>query len=162
MPKFCSECGASLPSETAKFCAECGASVGAPEAATRLATADSSGVLEDEREVWTGTPDPALSPIAAKTTTYLLTTERLRVNSGVVGRKGEQLELYRVVDVQVRRGPVHRTRGRGDVIVKSKDATTPNFKLESVREPDRVAEKIRQLVREARARHGIDARELLF
>jgi hypothetical protein len=116
---------------------------------------------EHEREVWRGAPDPLLSPVAAKTTAYVLTTERLRVSSGVVGRRADQMELFRVKDVRVEKNLRNRTRSRGDVIVISVDRSTPVLKLESIEDPERVAEMVRNLVRDSRQRHGVVARELM-
>jgi hypothetical protein len=45
-----------------------------------------------------------------------------------------------------------RTRGRGDVEVTSTDPSTPKVTLTWIKEPESVAEQIRQLAREARRR----------
>jgi hypothetical protein len=79
MAKFCSECGTAT--EAAKFCPECGNPTGdegnAPVSATAPGTA-----TDEEREVWRGAPDSLLSPVASRTTSYVLTTERLRAYPG--------------------------------------------------------------------------------
>lgn len=114
---------------------------------------------DQENEVWRGTPDPVLSPVAARTTTYVLTNRRLNVTSGLLGKKGESLELFRVKDVSVKKSLPQRTRGRGDLIVRSTDPSTPELKLESVPDPDGVAETVRRLVEDARRKHNIILRE---
>jgi hypothetical protein len=156
--KFCPECGTATAG--AKFCPECGHPTGATaEVAPAPVAATTTTFSEDD--VWEGTPDPILSPMAAKTNKYRLTTERLLVESGLIGKKSDSLDLFRIKDVQVKKSMTQRTRGRGDVRVNSTDATTPHLTLESVPEPDKVAEQIRVLVREARQRHGVGTREMM-
>jgi hypothetical protein len=113
----------------------------------------------EEEEVWRSTPDPVLSPVAARTTTYVLTNQRLSVTSGLLGRRSESLELFRVKDVSVKQGLAQRARARGDVIVRSTDLSTPDLKLDSVPEPQKVADSLRRLVEAARRRHNVIMRE---
>jgi hypothetical protein len=152
MASFCSECGAAV--EGAKFCPECGSPTGgeskpAPSATTSVAPES------EEREVWRGAPDQITSPVASRTTSYVLTTERLRVDSGVLGRKSDSLDLFRVKDVQVKKSLAQRARGKGDVTITSTDPSTPHFVLASVQDPDTVAETLRKLVSDARRGHGV-------
>lgn len=156
--KFCPECGTAT--NGAKFCPECGTATTIGAAASAPPEAPPAPVVDDdERELWQGTPDPVLSPVAARTTSYMLTTERLKIASGLLGRKGEQIELYRVRDVKVNRSLAQRARKRGDLIVTSADATAPVFTFESIADPDSVAELVRKQVGEARRRRGVIARE---
>jgi hypothetical protein len=152
--KFCPNCGTAL--QGAKFCPECGAS-GVLGASTTQPTADVDNA--EEQEVWRGAPDPLLSPVAGRTTTYVLTSERIRVDSGLVGRRAEQIELFRVKDVVVAKGLMQRSRGRGDLKIVSTDPSTPALYFQSIEEPDTVAELIRKAARDARRRHGVAMRE---
>ena len=113
----------------------------------------------EEHEIWRGAPDNLLSPVAGRTTTCVLTTERIKVDSGLVGRRAEQIELFRVKDVVVAKGLVQRSRGRGDLKVVSTDASTPAVYFQSIDKPDDVAELIRKAARDARRRHGVAMRE---
>jgi hypothetical protein len=161
MPKFCPECGAQA--EGMRFCPECGHNLqGGHSAAAPAAPSDTraSASLE-ERDVWQGTPDPILSPVAAKTTKYLITNERIKVDSGMLGRSSDSLELFRINDVQVKKSITQRARGRGDLILTSTDPSTPNLTLESIESPDEVCETLRGLIRESRQRHGYVAREMM-
>lgn len=159
--KFCPECG--TPTQGAKFCPECGTStvLGATNTvqASAATAQGSTSTADEEIEVWRGTPDPVLSPIAAKTTQYVLTTKRLNYSGGLIGKRGESMELFRIKDVSVKKSMTQRARGRGDVVVRGVDLSTPDVKLESVLEPDRVAERIRELVGQARQRQNIILRE---
>jgi uncharacterized Zn finger protein (UPF0148 family) len=158
MAKFCPECGANA--EGAKFCPECGTALSEQaSASTDEATTPVVQVEEEEREVWSGQPDRMFAPFNRRSAKYVLTTERLRVESGMLRKAAESLDLWRVKDVSVRKGMTQRTRGCGDVVVTSADSSTPVLGLVWIREPDQVAEQIRQVAREARKRHGVSAQE---
>ena len=83
----------------------------------------------------------------------------MKVESGLVRKKSEVLELFRVKDVSVKKGMTQRTRGCGDVEVTSTDPSTPKLTLTWITEPDAVAEQIRQLAREARKWAGVITQE---
>lgn len=170
--KFCPECGTAT--EGAKFCPECGTStalgrdgaegegaapaLGAPvggEFPAPTMPIDEGG----EREVWRGGPDPVLSPMAAKTNTYVITNERVKVDSGALRKKSDSIELFRVKDISVKKSMTQRSRGRGDLRITSTDPSTPEMTLESIQKPDEVAETLRNVVRQARRDHGVVTHE---
>lgn len=162
--KFCPECGTAT--EGSKFCPECGtatalgvANAPSPEVAAPTAQASAPPAVEEEREVWRGTPDPVLSPMAAKTNTYVITNERVKVETGALRKKSDSLELFRVKDISVKKSMTQRSRGRGDLKISSTDPSTPELTMESIQKPDEVAETLRSLVREARKDHGVVTHE---
>ena len=155
--KFCPECGTAT--QGAKFCPECGTAttVGGGQAATEPKPA--AVPEEGERDLWTGSPDPLLDALAARSTKYVLTTERLKVQTGMIGKRSEQMDLFRVKDVSVRRNLAQRARKCGDIVVASSDASSPKLLLSGVKEPDEVAERIRTAARGARQRAGVRMQE---
>jgi uncharacterized membrane protein YdbT with pleckstrin-like domain len=54
-----------------------------------------------------------------RTTTYELTTRRLRLREGVLSRKGRDFPLLRISDVSFQHGPIDRLLGCGKLIVES-------------------------------------------
>ena len=161
MAKFCSECGTAV--NGAKFCPECGHPTGAqaPRAEAPSQSVPATTDVEEERVVWEGTPDPVLSPVAAKTTKYEITNERIRISSGLLGRSTDSLDLFRIQDVRVEKSITQRARGRGDLHITSTDDSTPTLTLEAIEKPDEVAETLRRHVTESRRRHGFQARETM-
>lgn len=161
--KFCPECGTAT--NGAKFCPECGTSttVGTEPAADEAPAVASAAAIEradeGEREVWRGTPDPILSPVSAKTHTYVITNERVKLESGAMRKRAESIELFRVRDISVKKSMTQRSRGRGDLSITSTDPSTPMITLESIQKPDEVAETLRSLVRDARREQGVQTRE---
>jgi uncharacterized membrane protein YdbT with pleckstrin-like domain len=117
------------------------------------ASAVAPAVEEQERELWTGQPDRVFASMGERSNKYVLTTERLRVDSGVMRKKAESLDLWRIKDVSVKKSMTQRTRKCGDVEIVSADASTPKVTLAWIQNPDEVAEQIRMAVRESRKRH---------
>jgi uncharacterized membrane protein YdbT with pleckstrin-like domain len=54
-----------------------------------------------------------------RTTTYELTTRRLRVREGIVTRHGRDIPLARINDVSFEKGPLDRLLGSGRLVVES-------------------------------------------
>jgi len=54
-----------------------------------------------------------------RTTTYELTTRRMRVRSGIVTRRGRDIPLARINDVSFEKGPLDRLLGSGRLVVES-------------------------------------------
>jgi uncharacterized membrane protein YdbT with pleckstrin-like domain len=54
-----------------------------------------------------------------RTTTYELTTRRLRVRNGIVTRRGRDIPLARINDVSFEKGLLDRLFGSGRLVVES-------------------------------------------
>ena len=54
-----------------------------------------------------------------RTTTYELTTRRLRMRDGIVTRHGRDIPLARINDVSFEKGPLDRLLGSGRLVVES-------------------------------------------
>jgi uncharacterized membrane protein YdbT with pleckstrin-like domain len=98
--------------------------------------------------------------LKVSTTKYLLTTERLRVTTGVLSTVTEDLELRRVRDSIILRPFWARLAGLGDVQILSADASTPRVVLRAIRDPDGVQSKIRSIVQTQWARFNVRQMEI--
>jgi len=98
--------------------------------------------------------------LKVSTTKYVLTTERLRVTTGVLSTRTEDLELRRVRDSIILRPLWARLAGLGDVQILSADASTPRLVLHAIRDPDGVQTVIRSNVQEQWSRFGVRQMEL--
>jgi len=85
-------------------------------------------------------------------TRYRLTTQRLFVDRGILSRATDQLELIRVDDVRIHQRFLDRLFNVGTVEVLSTDVSDAKTRIIGIREPDRVAEHIRQHMRALRRR----------
>ncbi len=92
---------------------------------------------------------------------FRLTSERLFLRTGFIARHSEEIELFRVKDVSVRQGVLHRLVGAGNVTVLSSDDSTPYVILRGIPRPNEVKEQIRQGSRAARQREGMRAAEFI-
>lgn len=72
-----------------------------------------------------------------------------------------ELELYRVEDVQVDQGVLQRLLGYGTITVLAADDTTPQLHLIGISRPIEVKEKIRTQYRAARKREGVRPTEFM-
>ena len=98
--------------------------------------------------------------LKVSTTKCVLTTERLRVTTGVLSTVTQDLELRRVRDSLILRPFWARVAGLGDVQVMSADASTPRVVLHAIKNPDAVQGQIRSIVQTQIARFNVRQMEL--
>lgn len=178
---FCPDCGA-RHSATARFCQQCGRPLDDVSAVkddmdpvTVGDQKDGSGRLldasgetiggdmhdddHDERVLWSGRPSRLLSPRMSLTERYKLTDQRLIITRGFIGRKTEEIDLYRVNDVSVKQHPLERLTRIGDVNIISADSSAPHMVLHNIDTPDRIKDMIREAARYERRRRRVLLRE---
>ena len=98
--------------------------------------------------------------LKVSTTKYVLTTERLRVTTGVLSTITHDLELRRVRDSVILRPFWARVMGLGDVAILSADASTPRMVLHAIKDPDGVQSKIRSIVQTQWAKFNVRQMEI--
>jgi hypothetical protein len=108
-----------------------------------------------ETLLWRGRPYLTLG------TVYELTSQRLRILSGIFGNSVEEIELIRVHDTQVKQHLGERMLNVGDIHIFSDDNTTPELVLNNVQNPIEVRELVRKAVLEERSRRGLTYREVM-
>jgi hypothetical protein len=178
---FCPDCGTRNDAD-ARFCDNCGRSLDDVRSTlaplTRLAVGDEKDgqgrilgndrqpvgddpeeYLSGERLLWEGRPSKLWSPRMALTQRYRLTSQRLIVTFGFIGRRTEEIDLYRVNDVGVKQHPMERITRMGDVYIASADTSSPIKHLHNVPSPDRVKDLIREAARVERQRRRVLLRE---
>jgi len=64
---------------------------------------------------------------------YRLTTRRIVVETGVLGKRLEQVDLYRVSDYTVLRPLGQRLLGTGTLVLRTLDRTSPSVTIEGIR-----------------------------
>lgn len=135
--------------------------------------------LGPEVTVWSGTPSQWVNfwwfvsclliiPIPYVIWKYLdvknqrmtLTTQRLRIEEGVLSKRVDEVELYRVKDTQLKQTLIDRILGLGTVEIASSDETNPVLHIKSIRNAREMREQLRQCVEKLRLARGV--RELDF
>jgi len=88
--------------------------------------------------------------------TYKVTTKRVIIERGVLGKRLEQTDLYRIKDYVVERPFGQRMLGNGNLVLLTMDSTTPRVELHAL-PTDVVAlyEKLRAAAEVDRSRRGV-------
>src|SRR5687767_10432403 len=77
---------------------------------------------------------------------YELTTERLRLRSGILSRKTDEIELYRVKDYVLHEPFMLRLWGLGDIVLTTTDDANPSVLLKAIDQPNALRDQIRKHV----------------
>jgi uncharacterized membrane protein YdbT with pleckstrin-like domain len=87
---------------------------------------------------------------------YRITSRRIVVEFGVLSKRMEQIDLYRVADYTVDRPFFQRLLGTGNLFLKTFDKTTPEVRITQIK-TDVVAlyERLRQATEKDRAVRGV-------
>jgi len=92
---------------------------------------------------------------------YRLSTQRFFVYRGLVSRKIEELELFRVRDIQVTQSVCERILKFGKMTVFSTDQTSPKFEMKGIRDPLKIKDLVRINYRLARQRERVRPTEFI-
>ncbi|WP_025704822.1 PH domain-containing protein [Paenibacillus graminis] len=162
---YCTSCGAEYK-QGAKFCGECGANTtedaAAPGRRTASGAAPGSG-SGPETTLWQGKPagisDRLKGIVRLNTTTFTITSQRIMVKTGLIGKDVEEIELLRVNDFSVAQSILQRILGIGTLTVFSDDASSPQLLLHRIRQPQTVKDVLRKAVRDEKIANNISYRE---
>ena len=94
-------------------------------------------------------------------TRYALSHDRLFLSVGFFSVRDDDILLYRVRDISVRRTLWQRIFGVGTVTVQSSDKTHPSLELKNVKNPLRVKELLHDLVEEMKAKRRMRFGEIM-
>jgi membrane protein YdbS with pleckstrin-like domain len=83
-------------------------------------------------------------------TSITLTSQRLKIETGVVNRSLQELELYRVRDTALTRSFIQRIVNLGTVELITTDTSTPTVRLSNLPAADDLRETLRRAVEQVR------------
>ncbi|WP_379131643.1 PH domain-containing protein [Paenibacillus sp. sgz500958] len=158
---YCTSCGAKYEQD-AKFCGECGAPTdhAAPQASHLSAVHESPS---HEVVLWEGKPagisDRLKGIIGLNTTTYTITSQRIRVKTGLIAKKFEEVELLRVRDLAVQQSVMDRILRIGTLTVFSEDTSSPQLNFRKIRDPQTVKDVLRTAIRDEKTANKLSYRE---
>lgn len=92
-------------------------------------------------------------------TKYELDGERLFIHTGIFNKVEDEVRLYRIIDVTLRRSFWQRLVGVGTIHCCSSDATMKEFDIKSVKKSREVKEMLSNLVEQERMRKRVYNRE---
>lgn len=106
-----------------------------------------------ERVLWEGRPFLSL------VRHYRITTERVRITEGLLGKEREDIELIKIQDIDQSQRMTERALNLGDITIRSHDPSHPVVRLENVRDVQRVHEILRRAMLDARDVKNFSYRE---
>lgn len=94
-------------------------------------------------------------------TKYLLSEDRLFINTGLFKTVEDEVRLYRILDLSLSRTLTQKIFGIGTIQVSSADKTMGNFEIKNIKNAAEVKEKLSQLVEENREKKRVTNREFM-
>lgn len=158
---YCTTCGAEFK-QGAKFCGECGTSTTGegPNSSHSRATHSRTN---PETVLWEGKPagisDRLKGIVRLNTTTYTITSQRIMVKTGLIGKNVEEIELLRVNDLSVAQSVPDRMLGIGTLTVFSDDPSSPQLIFRKIHDAQKIKEVLRKAVRDEKIANNISYRE---
>ncbi len=92
-------------------------------------------------------------------TKYTLTAEKLLVETGVLNKNEEEIRLYRIMDISLKRTFWQRLFGLGTIHCCTADKTAPELDIAWIPKADAVKEQLSDLVEQERMNKRVASRE---
>ncbi len=93
--------------------------------------------------------------LEVRCTQYELSSQRLRLRSGVLNKETNDLELYRVKDVRLHQPLALRLFGLADMVLDTSDRSHPQIVLRAIPDAEELMDVIREHVEALRIARGI-------
>ena len=94
-------------------------------------------------------------------TKYSVTEEKLYIKTGVFSTREDEVRLYRIMDVTLKRKFWERLCGLGTVHCCSADKSTPEFDLLHIKKLKEVKDMLSDMVEQQREKKRITSREFM-
>lgn len=92
-------------------------------------------------------------------TIYMLDNDKLTIQTGLFTTNQDEIRLYRILDISLRRTLYQKIFGIGSIICESGDKTLPCFEIKNVKKPNEVKELLSGVVEDAREKKRVSSRE---
>ncbi|MBQ8523489.1 MAG: PH domain-containing protein [Clostridia bacterium] len=94
-------------------------------------------------------------------TRYYLYENKLIIDTGFFSRKEEEIRLYRIMDISLKRTLEERLFGLGTIHCCSGDKTAPEFNIKRIKLSREVKERLSDMVESERQRRRVGTREYM-
>jgi len=94
-------------------------------------------------------------------TRYYLTEEKLIIDKGFLNRIEDEVRLYRILDITLRRTLGERIFGLGTIHCCSGDKSQGEFDILHIKDPKRVKELLSEMVERERMERRVGTREVI-
>ena len=92
-------------------------------------------------------------------TKYILTKEKLLVETGILNKDQEEIRLYRIMDMTLRRSLWQRLFGLGTIHCCTADKSSPELDIQWIPDSENVKELLSDLVEAERMEKRVSSRE---
>ena len=94
-------------------------------------------------------------------TRYRLTDDKLIISTGLLSTKEEEIRLYRIMDITLKRTLGDKLWGLGTIHLCSSDKTTPEIDIKRIRKSTEVKEMLSDMIEAARRKNRVTSREFM-
>lgn len=94
-------------------------------------------------------------------TKYSMTEDRLFIETGFLNRNEDEVRLYRIMDISLRRSLGQRIFGVGTIHCCSADKTMKDFDIQNIKHAKEVKEQLSGLVEKERDAKRVASREYM-
>jgi len=94
-------------------------------------------------------------------TRYILTQEKLTIDTGFISRKEDEIRLYRVLDITLERPLSQRIWGLGTIRLNTADKSAPEVAIKRIKRAKEVKDMLSDMVEKERDEKRIAAREFM-
>ncbi|MEE3420794.1 MAG: PH domain-containing protein [Lachnospiraceae bacterium] len=115
----------------------------------------------EETVLWKGKKRIMFLGLPWTFTTYKITENRLFITRGFLTTKYDEVRLYRIRDVSLKRTLLQKMIGTGTISVCSTDSTMKDFEIINVKDSERCAEILSSATEHAREKARVSSRELM-
>lgn len=94
-------------------------------------------------------------------TKYSLSDDRLFISTGFLSTKEDEVRLYRIMDISLKRTLGQRIFGLGTIKCYSADKTLGDFEIKNIKKSKDVKELLSEMVENERNRKKVTSREFI-
>ena len=110
-------------------------------------------LFKERKRLWCGLPWTF--------TVYSFDDERFFIKTGMLSIKEDEIRLYRILDLSLKRGFFQRIFGMGTITVDSSDKSMKCFEIKNIKHSKEFKEMLSQKIEEERMRKRISGREFI-
>jgi len=93
--------------------------------------------------------------IKLKTIFYQVSADRIEYSRGIFNKQVDNIDMFRVVDLKLRRSLIDRILGIGSIELITNDKTNPTFEFEKIRNCRKLYDIVKKVSLEADAARGV-------
>lgn len=110
-------------------------------------------IWKDRKRIWCGLPWTF--------TKYELSSDKLVIKTGFFNQNDDEVRLYRILDISLKRSLLQRIFGLGTIRCNSVDKTMKNFDITNIKNSERVKNQLSDLIEESRRSNRVSSREFM-